>query len=105
MEACISCSFSKYSTERCWLFPYFRLEKEYAPLQVCIKDIANHLRRTKKSPKSTVKDEKHLLLLAGIIDKEGANLGPVAQSPISTNPVLTLNKTYRVNPGLALIGL
>ena len=46
-----------------------------------------------------------LLLLAGIFDKEGANLGPVAQSPISTNPVLTLNKTYRVNPGLALIGL
>ena len=32
-------------------------------------------------------------------------LGPVVQIPISTNPVLTLNKTYRVNPGLALIGL
>ena len=32
-------------------------------------------------------------------------LGPVVQSPISTNPRLTLNKTYRVNPGLALIGL
>ena len=32
-------------------------------------------------------------------------LGPVVQSPISTNPGLTLNKTYRVNPGLALIGL
>ena len=31
--------------------------------------------------------------------------GPVVQSPISTNPGLTLNKTYRVNPGLALIGL
>ena len=33
------------------------------------------------------------------------SLGPVAQSPISTNPGLTLNKTYRVNLGLALIGL
>ena len=33
------------------------------------------------------------------------HLGPVVQSPISTNPGLTLNKTYRVNPGLALIGL
>ena len=35
------------------------------------------------------------------------NLGPVVQSPISTtcNPRLTLNKTYGVNPGLALIGL
>ena len=31
--------------------------------------------------------------------------GPVVQSPISTNPGLTLNKTYGVNPGLALIGL
>ena len=31
--------------------------------------------------------------------------GLVVQSPISTNPGLTLNKTYRVNPGLALIGL
>ena len=31
--------------------------------------------------------------------------GPVVQNPISTNPGLTLNKTYRVNPGLALIGL
>ena len=31
--------------------------------------------------------------------------GPVVQSPISANPGLTLNKTYRVNPGLALIGL
>ena len=29
-------------------------------------------------------------------------LGPVVQSPISTNPGLTLNKTYRVNPGLVL---
>ena len=27
------------------------------------------------------------------------NLGPVVQSPISTNPGLTLNKTYRVKPG------
>ena len=34
-----------------------------------------------------------------------AQLGLVVQSPISTNPGLTLNKTYRVNPGLALIGL
>ena len=25
------------------------------------------------------------------------HLGPVVQSPISTNPGLTLNKTYRVN--------
>ena len=32
-------------------------------------------------------------------------LGPVVQSPISTNPWLTLNKTYRVNPGLVLIRL
>ena len=32
-------------------------------------------------------------------------LGPVVQSPISANPGLTLNKTYGVNPGLALIGL
>ena len=31
--------------------------------------------------------------------------GPVVQSPISTNPELTLNKSYRVNPGVALIGL
>ena len=31
--------------------------------------------------------------------------GPVVQSPISANPGLTLNKTYRVNPGLALFGL
>ena len=31
--------------------------------------------------------------------------GPVVQSPISTKPGLTLNKTYGVNPGLALIGL
>ena len=74
MEACISCSFGKYATERCWLSPYFRLEKEYAPLRVCNKDIANHLRRTKISPKSIAKDEKILLLRAGIFDKEGANL-------------------------------
>ena len=33
------------------------------------------------------------------------SLGPVVQSPISANPGLTLNKTYKVNPGLALIGL
>ena len=32
-------------------------------------------------------------------------LGPVVQSPIGTNPGLTLNKTYRVNPGLVVIGL
>ena len=32
-------------------------------------------------------------------------LYPVIQSPISTNPGLTLNKTDRVNPGLALIDL
>ena len=32
-------------------------------------------------------------------------LGPVVQSSISANPGLTLNKSYRVNPGLALIGL
>ena len=31
--------------------------------------------------------------------------GPVVQRPMSTNPGLTLNKTYRVNPGLVLIGL
>ena len=31
------------------------------------------------------------------------NLDPVVQSPISTNPGLTLNKTFRVNPELALI--
>ena len=34
-----------------------------------------------------------------------SNQGPVVQSPIGTNPELTLNKTYEVNPGLALIGL
>ena len=28
-------------------------------------------------------------------------LGPVVQSPISANPGLTLNKTYRVNPGIS----
>ena len=32
-------------------------------------------------------------------------LGRVVQSPTSANPGLTLNKTYGVNPGLALIGL
>ena len=32
-------------------------------------------------------------------------LDPVVQSPISANPGLTVNKTYGVNPGLALIGL
>ena len=32
-------------------------------------------------------------------------IGPVVQSQIITNPGLTLNKTYGVNPGLALIGL
>ena len=32
-------------------------------------------------------------------------LRPVVQSPISTNPGLTLNKTNGVNPGLALIWL
>ena len=32
-------------------------------------------------------------------------VGPVVQYPISSNPGLTLNKTYRVNPGLVLIGL
>ena len=32
-------------------------------------------------------------------------LDPVVQSPVSTNPGLTLNKTYRIDPGLALIGL
>ena len=37
--------------------------------------------------------------------KKGCLLGPVVQSPISANPGLTLNKTYRVNPGLALITL
>ena len=85
MEACISYSFTKYSTERCWLLPYFRLEKEYAPLPVCNKDIANHLRRTKISPKSIVKDEKHLLLLrAGIFDKEGANLESMIICPKHT---------------------
>ena len=31
--------------------------------------------------------------------------GPVVQSPISTNPGLTLNKTYGVNLGLAPIRL
>ena len=31
--------------------------------------------------------------------------GPVVQNLISTNPELTLNKTDRVNTGLALIGL
>ena len=31
-------------------------------------------------------------------------LSPVVQSPISTNPGLILNKTYRDNPGSALIG-
>ena len=30
--------------------------------------------------------------------------GPVVQTPISANPGLTLNKTYGVNSGLALIG-
>ena len=84
MEAFISCSFAKYSTERCWLFPYFRFEKEYVPLRVSNKDIANHLRRTKISPKSTVKDEKHLLLLAGISDKEGANLESMIICPKHT---------------------
>ena len=38
-------------------------------------------------------------------EKELEDLGPVVQSPISANPGLTLNKTYGVNPGLALIGL
>ena len=33
------------------------------------------------------------------------SLGTAVQSPISTNPGLTRNKTYRVNPGLALIEL
>ena len=84
MEACISCSFAKYSTKRCCLFPYFRLEKEYVPLRVCIKNIANHLRSTKINPKSTVKDEKHLLLLAGIFDKEGANLESMIICPKHT---------------------
>ena len=33
-------------------------------------------------------------------------LGLIVQSPIRTNPGLTLlNKLYRVNPGLVLIGL
>ena len=59
----------------CGFFLYFCLEKEYAPLRVCNKDSVNRLRRTKISPKSTVKDEKYLLLLrAGIFDKERANL-------------------------------
>ena len=31
--------------------------------------------------------------------------GPVVQSPISSNPGLTVNKTYGVIPGLKLIGL
>ena len=50
-----------------------------------------------------VMSPKHLrvcVVLSGCLD-----LGPVVQSPISTNPGLTLNKTYGVNPGLALIGL
>ena len=32
-------------------------------------------------------------------------LGPVVQNPFSSHPWLTLNKTYRVKPGLALIWL
>ena len=32
-------------------------------------------------------------------------MGPVVQSPIRANLGLTLDKTYGVNPGLALIGL
>ena len=35
----------------------------------------------------------------------GNNQDPVVQSPISTNPGLTINKTYEVEPGLALIEL
>ena len=46
-------------------------------------------------------------LLSGLRHRQSelGELGLVVQSPISTNPALTLNKTYRVNPGLALIGL
>ena len=33
------------------------------------------------------------------------NLGQVVQSPISTYPEITLNKTYGVNLGLLLIRL
>ena len=33
------------------------------------------------------------------------DLGLVVQSPISTNPGLSLDKTYGINTGLALIGL
>ena len=43
--------------------------------------------------------------LAVVGDGKIIDLGPVVQSPISANPGLTLNETYRVNSGLALIGL
>ena len=41
----------------------------------------------------------------GCKSEQNRRQAPVVQSPISTNPGLTLNKTYGVNPGLALIGL
>ena len=44
--------------------------------------------------------------LTGILkDKMESHLVRVVQSPISANPGLTLNNTYEVNPGLALIEL
>ena len=46
--------------------------------------------------------QQHVYVLTTVLVQ---HLGSVVQSPISTNPGLTLNKTYRVNPGLALIGL
>ena len=74
MEACISCSFAKYSTDVGFSF-IFVWKRSTRLWEFCNKDFANRLRRTKISPKSTVKDEKHLLLLrAGIFDKERANL-------------------------------
>ena len=49
---------------------------------------------------------KYFLVTCDFISSTRYNhQGPVVQSPISTNPGLTLNRTYRVNPGLALIEL
>ena len=55
---------------------------------------------------------RHYFLVVSVFREAGTRVnctvfhqGPVVQSPISTNPGLTLNKTYKVNPGLALIGL
>ena len=53
---------------------------------------------------STVQYSKVICFACSIYHQQTVILDPVVQSPISTNPGLTLNKTCRVNPGLALIG-